>query len=63
MDARRNSVCSLAGDIVLASAKPKPPPHSYSPFSTTATESPGTWVEAMNLETAASIFVRFSCES
>src|ERR1700676_4398057 len=63
MDARRKSVWSLAGALVSRSAKPKPLPHSYSPFSTTATETPGTWVEAMNLDTAASIRVRFSGES
>src|ERR1035437_643238 len=63
MDARRKSVCSLAGALFSTSAKPKPLAHSYSPFSTTPIETPGTWVEAMNLETAASIWVRFSGES
>src|SRR5450631_722947 len=63
MDARRKSVCSVAGALFSTSAKPKPLAHSYSPFSTTATESPGTWVVAMNLVTAASIWVRFWGES
>src|ERR1700722_4268139 len=63
IEASRKSVCSLAGALFSAPAGPKPLRHSYSPFSTTATETPGTWVEAMNLETAFSIRVRFSGES
>src|SRR5580704_697741 len=63
IEARRKSVCSLAGELFSASARPKPEAHSYSPFSTTAMESPGTWVEAMNLPTAPSIWVRFWGES
>src|ERR1039457_600416 len=63
MEARRKSVYSVAGALFSTSAKPKALAHSYSPFSTTATESPGTWVAAMNLVTAASIWVRFAGES
>src|ERR1700722_4695223 len=63
IDARRNRVCSLAGTLFSTSAKPKPEAHSYWPFSTTATETPGTCVELMNFATAASIWVRLSAES
>src|SRR4029077_6545244 len=63
IDASRNSVCSLAGTLFSRSANPNPAAHSYLPSSTTATERPGTRVVAMNLETAASIWLRFSGES
>lgn len=58
MDAKRKSGGSLTGALLSRSAKLKPFPHSYSLLSTTATETPGTWVEAMNFETARSMRVR-----
>src|ERR1700730_5882907 len=55
MDASRNRGCPLAGALFSILASPKPLPHSYSPFSTTATDTPGTCVELRNAETADSI--------
>ena len=60
IEAKRNRVCSVTGVLFSRSAKPKPLAHSIFPSSTTETESPGTWVVAMNFATAASICVRFS---
>jgi hypothetical protein len=63
IEASRKRLCSLTATLFSRSAKPKPSAHSYSPFSTTATDRPGTWVEAMNLQTAASIFASLPAES
>src|SRR5581483_6544666 len=63
IEASRYNVCSLAGTLFSRSAEPKPLAHSYSPFSTTATETPGTWVDAIKPETAASIWRCLSADS
>jgi hypothetical protein len=42
---------------------PKPPDHTNAPFSTTATETPGALLAAMNFEMAVSILARLSGEN
>jgi hypothetical protein len=63
IDPMRYSVCDVAGTELSRSAMPNPSDHTNSPFCTTATENPGALLDSMNLETAFSIFDRFSAES
>src|ERR1043166_5738244 len=62
-EARRYRVCEVAGTEFSRSAMPKPPDQTYSPFFTTATETPGTLFAAMNFATAVSIYLRVADES
>src|SRR6476661_11288259 len=63
IEASLYSVLDVAGTKFSRSAMPKPEDQTNCPFSTTATETPGMCFAAMNFETAASIWARFSGEN
>src|SRR5512138_3260903 len=62
IEPRRYSVSAVAGTEFSRSAIPKPPDHTNSPFWTTATETPGALLLAMNCEMAFSILACLSGE-
>ena len=59
-EASSYSVCEVAGTAFSRSALPNPADHSSTPFSTTATETPGVLLAAINREIAASSCARFA---
>src|SRR6202047_1058629 len=63
IEARRYSVCDVAGTEFSRSAMPKPADHTNSPSCTTAAEMPGALLAAMKLEMVLSILAWFSAES
>src|SRR5215831_3449009 len=63
IEPRRYTVCDVAGTEFSRSDMPKPADQTNSPFCTTATDTPGTLLDAMNFEMAPSIFACFSSDS
>ena len=56
IEPRRYNVYDVAGTEFSRSAMPKPADQTNSPSCTTAAETPGVWLSAMNFEMALSIF-------
>src|SRR5579862_7432918 len=63
IEARRYSVCDVAGTEFSRSAMPKPADHTNSPSCTTATEMPGALLADLKLEMVLSILDCFSVAS
>src|SRR5665213_2487906 len=63
IEARRYSVCDVAGIEFSRSAMPKPADHTNSPSCTTAAETPGALLADLKLEIALLILACFSAES
>src|SRR5665213_1574815 len=63
IEARRYSVCDVAGTEFSRSAMPKPADHTNSPSCTTAAEMPGALLAALKLEMVLSILASLSPEN